>query len=172
MPVGVIVFIEHWIFPKIGFTQYRAARKNLLLNWPALLSWLIAVTVALVLERTGLLHLFFLFIPTFILTAGLYILFSAMAGARQKLPELVLQHSIHKEFSNSVKADSKFDIKAWVWGIIACLTLIICIIMSIRVYFSTPELYERNFTMFKNLLIWPTLAYFVSATGWAIRHEK
>ena len=172
MPVGVIVFVEHWIFPKIGFAQYWAARKNLILSWPALFSWLIAVAVALILEHTGILHLFFLFIPTSILTAALYILFSSMAGAREKLSELVLQHSVRTETFNSSINNKKSDLKTWLWGIIACLTLIICIIMSIRVYVSTPEVYAQNFSAFKNMLIWPSIAYFVSATAWAIRHEK
>ena len=29
MPVGAIVFVEHWIFPRIGFTQFWASRKGL-----------------------------------------------------------------------------------------------------------------------------------------------
>ncbi len=105
MPVGVIVFVEHWIFPKIGLTRYWAARKKLIFNWPALSSWFIAIAAALFLERTGRLHLFFLFIPTWLLTAVLYTLFSAVAGAREQLPELVEQHGgIRIEAGNSPKA--------------------------------------------------------------------
>jgi NCS1 family nucleobase:cation symporter-1 len=63
MPVGSIVFVEHWIFPKLGLTQFWVSRKKLLVSWPALLSWGIAIAAALVLERTGVLHLFFLFVP-------------------------------------------------------------------------------------------------------------
>jgi NCS1 family nucleobase:cation symporter-1 len=174
MPVGVIVFVEHWIFPKIGLTRYWAARRKLMFNWPALLSWLIAVSAALFLERTGRLHLFFLFIPTWLLTAVLYTLFSAVAGAREQLPELVEQRGgIRIEADNSPKTTVRqVDIKAWVWGIIAASTLIVCIILSIWVYLSPPDAYGRNFLTFKSTLIWPSMLYFVSATGWAIRHEK
>ncbi len=174
MPVGVIVFVEHWIFPKIGLTRYWAARKKLMFNWPALSSWFIAIAAALFLERTGRLHLFFLFIPTSLLTAVLYTLFSAVAGAREQLPELVEQHGgIRKETGNSAKpAVRQFDIQTWVWGIIAASTLIVCIILSIWVYLSPPDAYGRNFLTFKSALIWPSMLYFVSATGWAIRHEK
>jgi len=44
--------------------------------------------------------------------------------------------------------------------------------MSIRVYLSSPETYEQNFSTFRNLLIWPSLLYFFAATLWALRHEK
>lgn len=174
MPVGVIVFVEHWIFPKIGLTRYWAARKKLLLNWPALLSWLIAVSVALFLERTGRLHLFFLFIPTWLLTAVLYTLFSAIAGAREQLPELAEQrHSVQTASVETATSPTKsFDITTWSLGFLAVATLVACIILSIWVYLSSPGAYGPNFSTFKSVLIWPSLAYFVIATAWAIRHEK
>jgi cytosine permease len=174
MPVGVIVFVEHWIFPKIGFTRYWAARKNLVLNWPALASWLIAIAVALFLEHTGRLHLFFLFIPTSLLTAVLYILFSSIAGAREKLPELTEQyHDVLKAQAKSIKPVVKrFDIQTWVWGLISLATLIICTILSIWIYLSPLDAYKQNLATFKIYLMWPTLLYFISATAWAIRHEK
>ena len=40
MPVGTIVVLEHWVFPRIGLTLSWTARKGLLLNWPALVAWL------------------------------------------------------------------------------------------------------------------------------------
>ena len=174
MPVGVIVFVEHWIFSKIGLAQYWAARRKLLLNWPALLSWLIAVSVALFLERTGRLHLFFLFIPTWFLTAVLYILFSAVAGAGKKLPEMVEQpHSVKAAIGEITASPAKsFDVAALVLAILAAATLVACIIMSIWVYLLPPEVYEQNFSNFKTILIWLSLAYFVIAAAWAVRREK
>ena len=174
MPVGVIVFVEHWIFPKIGLTRYWAARKNLIFNWPALASWLIAIAVALFLEHSGRLHLFFLFIPTSILTAVLYILFSSIAGAREKLPELSEQyHDIRRGAGISAKPVVKqFDIQTMVWGLIALVTLVICTILSIWIYLSPLDSYKQNLSTFKIVLMWPTILYFISATAWAIRHEK
>ncbi len=174
MPVGAIVFVEHWIFPKIGLTRYWAARKKLWLSWPALFSWIIAIAVALFLERTGRLHLFFLFIPTWLLTSVLYTLSSAVAGAREKLPELVEQRPPARTPATETPTAtaSSSDIKTRVWAIAAVAMLAACIIMSIRVYLSPPDTYEQNFSTFKNLLIWPSLLYFVTATLWAIRHEK
>ena len=52
VPVGAIVFVEHWIFPRIGFTRYWVSRKRLFVSWPALISWGVAIA-ALWLERSG-----------------------------------------------------------------------------------------------------------------------
>jgi cytosine permease len=172
MPVGVIVFVEHWIFPKIGFTQYWAARKKLMLNWPALASWFVAIALALFLERTGRLHLFFLFIPTLLVTAVLYILFASIAGAKEKLPEFVEEHHGVRIASGTTAPAKSSDAAAWIFGFISIATLIVCTALSLWIYFSPADVYERNFSTFKSVLIWPSLVYFISATVWAVRHEK
>jgi cytosine permease len=75
-PVGAIVATEHWIFPRLGMQRYWA--ENLALNVPALIAWGLAITTALLLERSGLVHLFYLFLPTYLLTAAVYILLVRM----------------------------------------------------------------------------------------------
>jgi len=174
MPVGAIVFVEHWIFPRIGLTRYWAAHKNLVLSWPALFSWGIAIAVAMVLRITGTMHEFFVFLPTWFLTAILYTLFAAMAGAREDLPELVLQ-PIGKAARAPVgqqPATKKADTAARVWGIAALGSLIVCLVLAIWVYVSGGEQYQQNMATFKSILIWPTIIHFVSATAWAIKKEK
>ena len=174
MPVGAIVFVEHWIFPKIGLTQYWAARKNLIFSWPALFSWGIAIAIAMILRITGRMHEFFVFLPTWFITAILYTLFAAMAGAREKLPELVLQ-PISRTTPTSAEQKSpvkKTDTAIWFWGIGALASLLVCLVLPIWVYFSSPDAYEKNLAMFKSVLIWLTLIHFISATGWAIKRER
>jgi cytosine permease len=89
MPVGAIVVVEHWIFPRIGYTQFWSAKKGQALNAPALIAWVVAVGVALLCWKLGWVHIFFLALPVWILTAVLYILLAASSGARESLPELV-----------------------------------------------------------------------------------
>jgi NCS1 family nucleobase:cation symporter-1 len=174
MPVGAIVFVEHWIFPKLGLTQYWVARKNLIFSWPALFSWGIAIAIAMVLRMTGTMHEFFVFLPTWFITAILYTLFASMAGAREKLPELVIQ-SVSKAArapAEQKSAVKKADTAVWFWGIVALASLVVCLVLPIWVYFSSPDAYEKNLVTFKSILIWPTLINFVSATAWAIKKEK
>jgi NCS1 family nucleobase:cation symporter-1 len=213
MPVGAIVFVEHWIFPKVGLTQFWASRKKLLVSWPALLSWGIAIAVAMVIQKEGpvyqlfrgladflagkegpvcqlfrgladllengvyklgFLHLFFLFLPTWFITAILYTVFAAMAGAREKLPELVLQPLSKTAYTPAEQksAVKKTDTVVWFWGIMAFASLFVCLMLPIWVYFSPPDAYQKNLVTFKSVLLWPTLIHFVSAVAWAIKKEK
>jgi len=179
MPVGAIVFVEHWIFPKLGWTQFWASRKKLLISWPALLSWGIAMAAALALERTGTLHLFFLFVPVWFLTAILYMIFASVAGAREKF-EPEAEKVVSERPSSQSQAPAQVDISQprdkdivlWTCGAIAILSLAMCLILPIWVYFSGGGSYEQNLTTFKRVLIWPTLTYFVTGTIWAIKRDK
>jgi NCS1 family nucleobase:cation symporter-1 len=178
MPVGSIVFVEHWIFPKLGLTQFWVSRKKLLVSWPALLSWGIAIAAALVLERTGVLHLFFLFVPVWLLTAVLYIIFASVAGAREKfneqqeeqIPEKIAQKTTDNQIEQ--KGTGSKDTLLWISGIIAAASLLTCLILPIWVYVTAGREYSQNFTTFKNILIWPTLIYFITATYWAVKRNE
>ena len=178
MPVGAIVFVEHWIFPKLGFTQFWVWRRKLLVSWPALLSWVIAIAAALALQRTGTLHLFFLFVPVWLLTAVLYIIFSAMAGAREKFaPEPEQTEPSYSEQTPSstqqpTEQTSKRDPVVWVCAIVALASLVVCLALPLSVYLSPSSSYVKNHAAFKGLLLWPSLIYFITATIWNIKRSK
>jgi cytosine permease len=180
MPVGAIVFVEHWIFPKLGLTQFWVSRKKLLVSWPALLSWGIAIAVALTLERTGVLHLFFLFVPVWLLTVVLYIIFASIAGAREKFEDEPIKQTPEKtKFEPAVSGpevdvpvESSKDAMLWISGIVAVVSLLMCLILPIWVYVTGGKQYEQNFATFKSILIWPTLIYFIAGTIWAVKRDK
>jgi NCS1 family nucleobase:cation symporter-1 len=184
MPVGAIVIVEHWIFPRLGLTQFWVSRKKLFVSWPALLSWGIAIATALILEQTGTLHLFFLFVPVWLLTAVLYIIFASMAGARERFdeqPEEQVPRNVSPESSagepdvaswTEQKKDTGKDPLLWISGIFAVAALLACLILPIWVFVTGGSQYEQNFATFKNILIWPTLIYFVAGTIWAVKRNK
>jgi len=171
MPVGAIVVVEHWIFPRIGLTQYWSSRKGKLLNLPALLAWGITLGAALYCWQTGLVHLFFLAAPAWVLTATLYIVLSALSGARQALPELPEEASAGAPAPVSESpvappsgADQRLSFFSGGVALI-CLTLIgafaLCVFMSFLP--ADAFLYQLNFL---------TLVYFVSAVIWVRQREK
>jgi purine-cytosine permease-like protein len=69
MPIGAVVFAEHWIFPKIGLEQYRVARLQKLFNWPAMLTWIVTLAACKFMPF----HLFFRWLPGYFIAMVLYI---------------------------------------------------------------------------------------------------
>jgi purine-cytosine permease-like protein len=39
MPLGAFIFIDFWLFPRLGLARYYAERKGLLASWPATVGW-------------------------------------------------------------------------------------------------------------------------------------
>jgi cytosine permease len=181
VPVGAIVFVEHWIFPKIGLTRYWVSKKKLLVSWPALASWAIAMIAALVLNLTHTIHLFFLFVPVWLLTSILYIIFASMAGAREKFADepqepTASQRSAEPETVSEQPKTARErygkDKVLLVCAIVALASLAACIILPLWTYFSGSDVYSKDLALFKNLMIWPTIIYFITATIWNIKRSR
>jgi cytosine permease len=193
LPAGTIVFVEHWIFPRIGLTRYWASHKGLAVSWPALGSWAIAIVVAVALYATETLHrifpsgrpegdLFFLFIPTWLLTAGLYTLFALMAGASEKCHERAAEEPSLSADDPSPKPGSMETegqrsgggnvMVLWVSGIIAAASLLVCAVLPVWVFVMGTKGYDQRLANFKIVLLWASLLHLSSATVWAIRKDK
>lgn len=178
MPVGAIVFVEHWIFPRIGLTQFWVSKKKLLVSWPALLSWGIAIAAAIISQCLNIIHLFFLFVPIWLLTSVLYILFASMAGARDKfadqLQDKTESHPVTHSSQQPQASEEKYskDPVLTVCAIIALVMLAVCVILPLWVFLSNSDAYSKHLASFKNILIWPTVIYFIAATIWNIKRSK
>ncbi len=171
VPIGAIVFTEHWIFPRIGFQRYWVSRKNLAFSWPALASWALALVAAYLLP----LHLFFLFIPVSMITAVLYIAFSAMAGARDANlpPEATEQPRAASDSPGP--PPSMFSGQPpfwWAAGAIALLSLIASLTIPVWVFLGGLELYNERFALMRTWLPLLAILYFVSGTYWAVKGRK
>lgn len=55
IPIGAIVFSEHWLLPRIGVAQYQAESKGLSVNGTVVAVWVLTVAAVLALP----IHLFF-----------------------------------------------------------------------------------------------------------------
>jgi purine-cytosine permease-like protein len=69
MPIGAVVFTEHWIFPILKITQYRIEKFKKLFNIPALITWFLTLLLCYTLP----IHLFFRWLPGYIFAIILYI---------------------------------------------------------------------------------------------------
>jgi cytosine permease len=176
MPVGAIVFVEHWIFPRIGLTQYWVSRKGKLVNWPGLIAWWVTIIIAFYATFiAGYIHLFFLVIPVWVGTAVLYVILSYLFGAGEKLYELKEDIGDAQTAVVSAEGKAKSANKPGIYyisGLIAMTSLAICVCLAVRVAASAGDAYNVRLDFFKKTLIYLTAIYFVFATIWLYLKEK
>ncbi|PTM53293.1 purine-cytosine permease family protein [Desmospora activa] len=178
VPVGTIVFTEHWIFPKIGYTRYWAQYKGLRLNVPALASWMIGVAFAVCMDTFGIIHLYFLFVPTWVVTMVAYLILAGLGGAREQYPEAEREEKQRQEQIRQEQAIEAEGIsphpgsqisstRIKVAGASALLAILALLGMAGAVFAGMMELDE-----YKALALVPSLIYFVSATIWIGKKEQ
>jgi cytosine permease len=80
MPVGAVVFTEHWILPRLGLDPFRPERTGAALNGRALIVWLGTLGVCAFLP----IHLYFRWLPGYILAIVSYILLTALTRPKTR----------------------------------------------------------------------------------------
>ncbi len=175
MPIGAIVVLEHWVVPRLGWTQFWASRKGLFVSWPALIAWLVSVALGLAAWSTGRIHLFLLGVPVWICTAVLYLALAAFAGAREKLPEEAAAPAWTPPDGGSPgRTDSKGPRSvAWfVSGAVALVGLAMCVALPVWMFVLPRAEYDASMGTFKTLLFATTLVYLVAGVVWMGESEK
>jgi NCS1 family nucleobase:cation symporter-1 len=166
MPVGAIVFVEHWVFPRIGFERFWASRKGLVVSWPALVAWLGSVGLAVSAWQSGWIHLFFLALPTWLLTAVVYVLLSALAGARGPLPaepEEAPAPPAPEPLSSA--ASARPSARPPVAGLVAIAALAGLLVLPFWVVAAPAGGWEERLALFKGIALALTAVYFVAGTA-------
>lgn len=188
MPIGAVIFAEHWLLPKMGLLQYWVERRRLSVNLPALIAWLTVLVLCFPIEdfTAGRIRspmasmgvgLFFRWLPAWFLTVGAYLLLCRLTpGARREPHE---------------PADAQPDVQAvtlpattnrprplppiaWIGGVIAALSLTACLYLALMVFIggSDPIAYARNLNTYQTGLMIATVTYFVGGVIWATQREK
>ena len=187
MPIGAIVLVEHWIFPRFGLSGSRVAGGTLLANWTALATWFIVIIMAFFLWQAEILHLFFLFIPVWFATVVLYIVLVGLFDSG-KLSSVFKAKRRTESFpgkdsdapNDQVKTDNtsihrkggRLQIWFWISGIITIVVLFLCLVLPIRVFIGEINDYSNHLVLMKTRLFWLSLIYFISGTIWVILKEK
>ncbi|MDD8015855.1 MAG: hypothetical protein PHX45_09195 [Acidobacteriota bacterium] len=68
MPIGAVVFAEHWIFPLLKIEQYRAEKYKESFNWTALAVWIGTLIICFLLP----LHLYYRWLPGYVIALVSY----------------------------------------------------------------------------------------------------
>lgn len=175
MPAGAIVFAEHWILPRLGVRKYWATSGERNITWPSLTAWGVAIAVAVILQQTGILHLFFLFLPIWVLTVILYVVFALLAGAKGMMDEeqdaLPSDASVSSDEAEKPVQTSMRPLTLLA-GLTAFLSLLCCFAWPAYILIRGMDGYETRFAVFKAWLIAPTLLYFVAGIWYAAGREK
>ncbi|MBF8150609.1 hypothetical protein ITJ86_11920 [Winogradskyella sp. F6397] len=182
VPVGAIVFAEHQIFPRIGYTRYWLHYRQLTVSKPAIASWALGLAFGFGLNTLDVMSFFYLFIPTWIFTIIVYTLLARKYGAKDKYPEAEEKESIRNvniskfqeqqaEAEQVIIKDTSIGTK--VLKSISLIALLITVVLACIVLFGSADevIYTQNRDVFYKYAFICTLTYFITAY-WALQRGK
>ncbi len=73
MPMGAIIFMDHYFMKKFGLQEYYAEKTGLSFNWAAALTWFVTLGLCVGLNKVAGIEIFFLGLPGWFIAAVLYI---------------------------------------------------------------------------------------------------
>jgi NCS1 family nucleobase:cation symporter-1 len=182
VPVGAIVFAEHFLFPKIGLTRYWAHYKRMITSKPAIIAWGAGLVLGFGLNAANIMSFYYLFIPTWFFTLILYTIMAKASGAAEEYPEEIkveekLQTDIiayQEEKAKTEKVqhkDTSIFSKVLTYLSIICLVIIAALAVNTMFGSSDMESYTTNKDMFRKYAFYGTIGYFVFAY-WNLRRKK
>ncbi|WP_297798575.1 hypothetical protein [uncultured Eudoraea sp.] len=182
VPVGAIVFAEHQLFPRIGYTRYWSSYRKLTFSMPAVASWGLGLAFGFGLNALDVISFFYLFIPTWFFTTVVYTLLASRYGAKQKYPveakEEELQNENIERFQEQQAKEEPViskDVSLFSKGLkfVAISALVATLVLACKVLFgsATETNYIKNRELFYTYAFICTIIYFVLAY-WALKRGK
>ena len=182
VPVGAIVFTEHQIFPRIGYTRYWSSYRKLTFSMPAVASWCLGLVFGFGLNFLDVISFYYLFIPTWFFTIGVYTWLASKYGAKESYSEeeqeeeernRTIEHFQAEQAKNEPAHIKDVSLFSMGLKIIAIVALVITLVLACNVLFgSTSEAdYIENRELFYTYAFICTIIYFVLAY-WALKRGK
>ncbi len=182
VPVGAIVFAEHQIFPRIGYTRYWSSYRQLTFSMPAIASWGLGLVFGFGLQALDVISFYYLFIPTWFFTIAVYTLLASKYGAKEKYVEETKEEALRdetierfqeqqaKEEPVHTKDDSLFS-KGLKFVAISALVATLVFASNVLFGSATEANYIENRELFYTYAFICTLIYFALAY-WALLRGK
>lgn len=182
VPVGAIVFTEHQIFPKIGFTRYWSKYQDYAHSLPAVASWGLGLIFGFGLNYLDIMSFYYLFIPTWFFTIAVYTLLAKKYGANKSYPEAVKEEEAFNElvdnYHEKLAQEEPVFIKdttalSKILNAVAYISLAITLVLAGIVLFGSEDqvIYEQQKEQFYFYGFICTITYFVTAY-WAMKRGK
>lgn len=181
VPVGAIVFAEHQIFPRIGYSRYWRSYSDLASSTPAIVSWGLGLVLGFGLNVLGVMSFYYLFIPTWLFTILIYTFLAGKSGADKAYPKEEIAEQNRKERieayqksqvdKQAIIVDSTFFSK--LLKIISITSLIVTITLALYVLLGDEAYapYEVRQEIFYVYGFVGTVLYFITAY-WALKRKK
>ena len=182
VPVGAIVFAEHQIFPRIGYTRYWSSYKQLTFSMPAVAAWGLGLIFGFGLNFLDVISFYYLFIPTWFFTIAVYTLLASKYGAKETYAEEAKEEEVRQETIERFQVEQaknepviSKDVSMFSKGLkfIAISALVATLILACNVLFgsATEANYIENRELFYTYAFVCTIIYFVLAY-WALKRGK
>jgi len=182
VPVGAIVFAEHFLFPRFGLTRYWVTYRKLSHSTPAVASWGAGLVFGFGLNALDIISFYYLFVPTWIFTIAVYTIMAKKYGAGEQYPE---EEAALLSFDKKVEAFQEEQAKAYkmpiqdntafskLLHIVASASLTISLLLAGNTMFFSPDMatYEENRGAFYDVGFACTVIYFAVAY-WAMHRRK
>lgn len=174
-PIGAIIFAEHFLFKKMGLTRYWRIERGDKLNMPAAITWATSAAVAYILGSLFGVHIFFLFIPTWIIALALYPLLSSIMGAKIPKSDALVEIERIETVRKLAEVDALKSLDSHVRpkrpAVESLLLLIAALALGVCFYLGFKATGSMTSSAFKSAIIWPTLIYFIAATILVFLHK-
>lgn len=172
-PVGAIVFVEHWLFPRFGLRQYWFNTTGRSINVAALSAWMISVAIALGLWFTETLHEFFIAIPLWFVAAALYLAFAALAGAG-KVGPLAEEASPHPQVAGERPRRTRGEKPALLRliGIAALASLIVAFALPLWMVAGGSQRYATQWDDYRVWLGVASVIHLATTAAWVLLSER
>ena len=182
VPVGAIVFAEHQIFPRIGYTRYWSSYRKLTFSMPAVASWGLGLVFGFGLNALDVISFYYLFIPTWFFTIAVYTLLASRYGAKKNYAEEAKEEEVRNEtierFQEQqaknepvISKDKSFFSKGLKFITIAALLTTLVLASNVMFGSNSETNYIENRELFYTYAFICTLIYFALAY-WALLRRK
>ncbi len=182
VPVGAIVFAEHQLFPKIGYTRYWSKYQDYTQSMPAVASWIIGLIFGFGLDYLDVMSFYYLFIPTWFFTILVYTILAGRSGAKKNYPEAEEKEKAYNEavetYHQQLASQEQEVVKdttplSRALKILAYGALAVTLFLAGRVLLASPDesVYISNRDTFYEIGFACTVIYFIAAY-WAMRRGK
>lgn len=183
VPVGGIIFAEHYVLPRLGLTRFWARYKSVR-NTPALLTWVISLVLAGVPIALGIMPAYFAFPPAWLVAIVLYTVVARWAGAAGRYPESEAADEFFQKrvdvfhAKQATTAPTDVDTKdgrtvTKTLKIVWIVALAVILVDALVVLFASPDTstYLAQRDRFYVIAAAGTVVYFVCAY-WELRHRR